>query len=135
MRTHLEFVSAAFDPDPGEDEATNPGLFGRRLAELLAAAFGQQGQRPGPTIAEDWGWMVPLRNEGFPVWPGCASHDAPPNWMVFTEPSQPTIRKLFRRIDTTVQVEAVAMQLETILVDRGNATQLRWWNDSDSGRN
>lgn len=130
MRTHLEFVSPAFDPEPGEDEATNPGIFGKRLAEHLATAFGD---RAHGVVAEDWGWMVPLRNEAFPLWLGCASHDTPPDWLVFVEPSQPVIRKLFRRIETTAVVEEVAGQLEAILIQAG-ATELRWWNDIDSGR-
>ena len=134
MRTHLQFVSPAFDPEPREDAATNPGIFGKRLAGFLANEFGRLELGGGEPVAEDWGWMVPLKNREFPLWLGCASYDSPPEWLVFIEPSQPWVRKLFRRIDTTAIVADIAGWLETILTRSGSATDLRWWNDLDSGR-
>ncbi|MFZ4382982.1 MAG: hypothetical protein ACOYO0_13570 [Sandarakinorhabdus sp.] len=134
MRTHLEFQSPAFDPAPGEDEETNPGIFGKRLAEYLADAFRQLGYGAPSITSEDHGWWVQLDNRDFPLALICASHDAPPNWLVCIEPSQPKLRKLFKSIDTTAVVETIAVHLETTLLASGKATDLRWWNDHDSGR-
>ncbi len=136
MRTHLEFKSPNFEPEPGEDEETNEAIFGKRLAEFLAQAFSRLGYGGPNIIAEDHGWWVFLENPEFPLALICASYDMPPSWLVHIDPSQPTVRKmLFKKIDTTKVVEQVATHLETILITSGNATDLRWWDDRESGRN
>lgn len=136
MRTHLQFSSDAFQPTAGEDSATNPGIFGARLASFLADQFVAAGYLEADVVcAEDWGWMVKLEKRDFHVWLGCASYDTPPEWLVFIEPSKPRVRAgIFKHVDTTAVVEKVADQLETVLKDAGSATKLIWWSDHDSGR-
>ena len=136
MRTHLEFQSPAFEPEQGEDDETNPGIFGRRLARFLADEFAALGYGGPNIIAEEHGWWVMLDNPEFPLALICASFDAPSGWLVQINPSQPFVRKmLFKKIDTTKVVEKVAHHLETILTTSGSATDLRWWDDRESGRN
>ena len=135
MRTHLEFQSPAFDPEPGEDEATNPGIFGKRLAEFLAVEFAALGYAKPNVFAEDHGWWVELENPDFPLALICSSYVTLQNWVVQIEPSKPFVRKWFKRIDTTAEVAKVADQLETVLTTSGSASQLRWWDDRESGRN
>ncbi|GGC44591.1 hypothetical protein GCM10011371_35000 [Novosphingobium marinum] len=53
---------------------------------------------------------------------------------VFIEPSKPTIRKWFSKIDTRQEIEKTAELLEKIVTERGEATDLQWWSDHDSGR-
>lgn len=132
MRTHLEFTAARFGGADATPNSVNEGIFGAELAEFLSEAFQAKGLR-GAVIEEDWGWMVELKSDPFPVWLGCASYGEDDGWLVFIEPSKPEIRKWLKKIDTRTEVEAVAQDLEQILVNAG-ATHLVWWSDADSGR-
>jgi hypothetical protein len=138
VRTHLEFTAERFGGPDAAPNSINDTIFGAELAEFLSAAFQAKGLS-GVVIEEDWGWMVELKSDPFPIWLGCASYgdgegdDCGDDWLVFIEPSKPEIRKWLKKIDTRAEVEAVARELEQILVDAG-ATNLVWWSDTDSGR-
>lgn len=56
----LESESSAFAVIPGEGEETNPGIYGKALAQWLAGQLRAAGFSPGEVIAEDFGWCVPV---------------------------------------------------------------------------
>jgi hypothetical protein len=134
MRTHVEFRSDAFPAQPGEDDQVNPGRWGKSLADYLRAEFTARGFSGGDPYAEDWGWGVPIDNEGFPLWIGCGNYDEyPDGFLCFIEPSTPVIRKLFRKIETAAQVEAVAAALDAALSSHPGVHHLRWWTKEKTG--
>jgi hypothetical protein len=65
MKTQVEFRSFKFPPYEGEEEKINPGLWGKRLAEYLVQRLAERGIETEEMVAEDRGWYVPVRNEGF----------------------------------------------------------------------
>ena len=135
MRTHFEFRSSAFPAQPGEEEQINPGRWGKSLADFLRAELTARGLGGGEPYAEDWGWAVPIENPEYPLWVGCGNLDEEQDgFLCFIEPSKPTLRKLFRKIDVQDRVEVVAAALETALLARPDVKGLRWWSDQDSGR-
>ena len=144
MKTHLEFRSDAFPAQPGEEEQTNPGRWGRLLADYLSIelrARGFVGRGPFP---EDWGWLIPLENDDFALWIGCGNidrgeafamesdPDATDQFLCFIEPSKPFVRKLFRKIDTTARVSEVAAAIEAALRAHAEVRQLRWWTEEEA---
>ena len=130
MRTHLEFKSARL---AGGANSINPNIYGGKLAEFLDRRFRALGYSGG-VIEEDWGWMIALTSGPFKLWLGCASYDNDGEWLVFIEPSKPFVRRLFSKTDTRPAVEKVATELETIVREAGDAAELRWWSDEESGR-
>lgn len=80
----LEFESSAFAVIPGEDEETNPGIYGKALAQWLAEQLSAAGFSPGAVIAEDFGWCVPIEAESHSLYVACASTgERPDHWRVF----------------------------------------------------
>ena len=80
----LEFESSAFAAVPGEDEATNPGIYGKALAEWLASQLRAAGLSAGNVIAEDFGWCIPVAASPQQLYVVCAStQEAPNEWRVF----------------------------------------------------
>lgn len=132
MKTHLEFQSNAFPPEPGEEDETNPGIFGKALARWLSERFKENGYATTEPIAEDWGWYVPLANDPIKLWLGCSNY-GDDSWLVFIEPSQPFIRQWLKKIDTKPVVARAADVLERLVRESG-ASSMRWWSDHDSGR-
>jgi hypothetical protein len=82
---HFNFESSAFPPVPGEDEETNPCIYGRALSEWLAAQLRTAGFEVKRLVAEDFGRLVEVAH------PGCKLYVAVSNvdevgveWRVFT---------------------------------------------------
>jgi hypothetical protein len=108
----LEFKSDAFAVSPGEDEATNPGVFGKTLAEWLAGELRARGWAAGEVIAEDFGWCVPVPSKPHALYVACASADDHPGaWRVFTFAEGGLIGRVFGK-DT--REEDVARAYEAV---------------------
>lgn len=116
MKTEVTFRSGKFPPYDGEEAQINPGLWGKRLAEYLAAGLKGRGIDTDEIIPEDWGWTVPVKNEGFRLAIGCGHQNgADDEFLCFIDPSKPMIRKWFKKIQTTQQVCRLAEALASIL--------------------
>jgi len=80
----LTFESSAFAAPPGEDERTNPGIFGKALARWLSAQLRDAGFTTGDVIAEDFGWCVPVEAKSHSLYVACANTDQNADrWQVF----------------------------------------------------
>jgi hypothetical protein len=80
----LEFESSAFEVIPGEDEETNPGIYGKALALWLAGQLRAADFGAGELIAEDFGWCFPIDSKPHSLYVACASTGEKPNhWLVF----------------------------------------------------
>ena len=80
----LSFESSAFPVAEGEDAATNPGIFGKALAEWLSARLNERGVPAKAPYAEDWGWCVEVANHKYPTGLACASDDGEKtSWRVY----------------------------------------------------
>jgi len=127
MKTQFEFRSSKFPPYEGEEEQINPGLWGKRLAEYLVKKLAEKGIATGEMIAEDWGWWVPVQNESFTLAICCGhQHGDDDEFLVFTEPSTPVVKKLFKKIDATAQLTRLTEALHEILGSDPEIRDLVW---------
>ena len=136
MKTHVEFRSEAFPPYPGEEEEINPGCWGKRLSEFIHDGLKAQGFDVIEPAAEDWGWMVEIRNDAFPLWVGCGNLDGEPNgFLCFIEPSTPFVRRsLFKKVPTETEVAKVREALDGILSNDASIKDVRWSTREEFGR-
>ena len=127
MKTHVEFRSSKFPPYAGEEEQINPGLWGKRLAEYLVAKLAERGIETDEMMAEDWGWYVPVRNEGFRL-ALCCGHQGGDDdeFLCFTVPSTPVVRKFLRKIDATPQLTRLTETLRVILASDPAIREIVW---------
>jgi hypothetical protein len=80
----LSFESTAFPVAEGEDEETNPGIFGRSLAEWVSSQLTQRGAVTSAIVAEDFGWCVPVAGPSAKLYVACSSADEKgTSWQVF----------------------------------------------------
>ena len=127
METQVEFRSSKFPPYEGEEEQINPGLWGKRLAEYLVQKLAEKGIRTDEIIAEDWGWYVPIRNEGFRLALCCGHQDGDNDeFLVFTDPSTPVVKKFFRKIDASPQLIRLTEALRQILTSDPDIRDVLW---------
>jgi hypothetical protein len=133
MKTHVEFRSDKFPACEGEEEQVNPGLWGKRLAEYLVEKLNSAGIATEEPIPEDWGWCIPVKNEAFPLFIGCGhQYGDADEFLGFVHPDKPTIRRWFKKIDTTAEVGRVADALEKILTADPEIREIRWQDGEKS---
>ena len=132
VKTVVEFRSDRFPAYDWEDEKINPGRFGKRLSEFLSDGLRREGFEPEELFTEDWGWVIPVRNEGFRLWIGCANYEEyADGFLCFIEPHKPVIRRLLRKIATIDRVAALQSALDKILSDEAGIREKKWWTDEE----
>ena len=72
---------------------------GKRLAEYLVQKLSEKGIKTEEIIAEDWGWDIPIPNQGFRLAICCGHQDGDDDeFLCFTDPSTPgLVKKFFKR--------------------------------------
>jgi hypothetical protein len=91
----------------------------------------EKGFEPLEPIAEDWGWVVPIKNDGFKLWIGCGNYaEYPDGFLCFIEPYQPTIRRfLFLwKVNTSAKVNALQEAIDQVLSSNPEIRAKRWWS-------
>jgi hypothetical protein len=112
----IHFRSSRFAVEPGEDQQTNPGIFGRALAAWLAEQLPARGWRTKRCIAEDFGWVVEVEHERFRAFVACASgHDGEHSWQAFAFVEGGGIRGLFAGAEKLRLADKLLADVELVL--------------------
>jgi hypothetical protein len=78
-------------------------------------------------VAEDWGWQVPVRDDGFTLAVCCGHQNGDEDqFLCFTDPSTPIIRKFFKKIDVTRQLTRLTEALQQILASDPDIQDVVW---------
>jgi hypothetical protein len=127
MKTQVTFRSTHFPPYEGEEEQINPGLWGKRLAEYLVEHLKPYGIETDEMIAEDWGWYIPIKNDRFQL-AICCGHQMGDDdeFLCFTDPSTPVIRRFFRKIDVTDELTRVVAAMDSVLSSDPAISDIEW---------
>ncbi len=134
MKTHVVFRSLDFPPEDGEEELINPGRYGKRLADFLARELRSKGFEPREPAAEDWGWVLPINNERFPLRIGVGNIDGEGDaFLCFIEPHQPRIRRFpfLWTIDASGHIERLQAALDEILSADPGIREKQWWTNEE----
>ena len=122
------FKSDLFAIAKGEDDETNPGCYGKSLADWLSNKLTEK-EYTTEIIPEDWGWCVMCSRENMWLWVGCGTRiiegyddSMPPlgsdvRWIAFavveTPFFKPKILKWLGKLDTNTPLK----QLDNVLGD------------------
>ncbi|MFH2043869.1 MAG: hypothetical protein ABIK92_01840 [Pseudomonadota bacterium] len=128
MKTYVEFKSDLFPAYSGEENDVNPHRWGKRLAEYIYNGLKGYAVPVEEIFSEDWGWVIPIKNDSFKLWIGCGNYDEyPDGFLCFIEPSKPFIRRFFKKIRTVEKVTEIANYLNNILSAESNIKEIIWW--------
>jgi hypothetical protein len=117
------FKSSLFSVESDEDSETNPGRYGRQLADWLKVKFEQRGYDIESVIAEDWGRCLMVSRDPFLLWVGCGNVDSEANeplkgdivWHCFVAAEVPFLKRIFGKPDTTSSLSKLHHDLHEIL--------------------
>jgi hypothetical protein len=80
-----------------------------------------------PMIAEDWGWYIPIQNEGFRLAICCGHQNGDDDqFLCFTDPATPVFRKFFKKIDATAQLTMLTDVMRQILSSDPDIKEVVW---------
>ena len=127
MKTQVEFRSNKFPAHKGEEKDINPGLWGKRLAEYLVQKLSEKGIETEEIVAEDWGYYIPVQNEGFRLAICCGHQNGDDDqFLCFTDPDTPVVKKLFKKIDITSQLSRLIEAMQQILGSDPDIRDVVW---------
>lgn len=116
ITTQVTFRTPFFQPIDGEDAQTNPGIYGKALAQWLAGALSACGVAVEGVIAEDFGWVVMVARVPCRLWYGCGNVDGGPGeWTIFPVAEPSVMQRLFRRVDTVAEVGRLTAHLQALV--------------------
>ena len=112
----LEFESAAFPVEAGEDERTNPGIYGKALAQWLAEQLHARGVSAGEVIAEDFGWCVPVESKPHKLYVACASKEnRATQWHLYAFVEGGILARLFGKDKSAESLASLYSAVKSIL--------------------
>ncbi len=119
----LMFQSSRFEVMQDEDELTNPGIFGRSLAEWMAHELPTHGYRAlGEVIPEDFAWCVPVAAEDCELYVACAN--AADGWQTYVFADCGLMERLAGRDPRARAVAGLYSAVRTILEDAPDISYL-----------
>lgn len=132
MKTYVELRSSKFPPYDGEEDDINPGHWGKRLAEYFVTSLASRGIETEEIIAEDWGWYIPIQNDGFKLAICCGhQYGEDDEFLCFTDPAEPIFRKLFKKIDAMDALLRLTLAMKEILEEDPDIRDVHWYSPEE----
>ncbi len=126
-RLQLRFQTDFFQPERGEEEETNPGRYGKALAQWLTEKLKERGVAVEGIVPEDFGWVVMVSRKPFKLWLGCGNTDGSTNeWSVFPVAEPSMIQRLFRRVNPAAEVEKLRAHLAELVPSIPGVSNVAW---------
>jgi hypothetical protein len=123
----VTFSSQHFKPIHGEDEQTNPGRFGKALAEWLAARLNERGVSTESVVPEDFGWAIVVYRQPFKLWLGCGNTEgSTTEWSIFPVAELSLMQRLFKRVDPTSEIEELRAHLAEMVPLIPDVSDVYW---------
>jgi hypothetical protein len=125
--------SSRFAIEPGEDEDTNPGIYGRALAQWLATQLPEFGWRVKGCIAEDFGRLVEVEHTKFRLFVACASgHDGADSWQAFTFAEGGGLLGMFAKSDKQQLADRLLGDVERAIRNDSSTLDIRLEGANDA---
>ncbi len=112
----LRFESSAFAVTTSEDEETNPGIFGKSLAQWLSEQLVARGFKVTDVIPEDFGWCVGVDSSPYASYVACSNTpDHKTQWAVFVFAEGGLLSRLLGKDKRTEVVATLFATVKEIL--------------------
>ncbi len=127
MNANVTFTTDFFKPVEGEEEKTNPGIFGQQLSEWLSAELKKRGLPIEGAVAEDFGWAVIVSRTPVFLWLACGNTDeSRDEWSIYPVAERSLFQRIFRRDDPTSELNAVWEHVQAIVPTVPGVKDIRW---------
>jgi hypothetical protein len=108
--------SSAFLVDPGEDAHTNPGVFGRSLANYVATEMRGRGWNVEGIVPEDFGYCVMLARRPLTLWVACGNRrERRDEWVAYAVAEGALLKRAMRMVDPAKEIGRISKELADIM--------------------
>lgn len=126
-------ATSYFEVEPGEDQETNLGVYGRAFARWLADRLRARGEPVEQVLAEDWGRCIVLARKPYLLWIGCSNRAGRTDeWGAFVTAEPGLFQRLFRTVDPCPAVARLHRVLDELMHEVPRA--VRVWTEEGSRR-
>ena len=126
MSPQVTFETEYFAPEPGEDEQTNPGRFGRSLASWMQSQLGARGLA-SEVIAEDFGWIVMVARKPHLLWLACGNTEGSTSeWSIFPVAEASMRQRLFGGSDLQASLDSLWSHVKAVVPSVPHVRNIRW---------
>ncbi len=123
----VTFQTDFFKPLRDEEEETNPGRYGKALAQWLVEELKGRGVAAEGVIPEDFGWVVMVSRKPIMLWLGCGNtDDSTTEWNVFLVAELSTVQRLFKRTNPVPEIEKLREHLAELVPSIPGVTNITW---------
>ncbi|MFZ6749922.1 hypothetical protein [Undibacterium sp. Ren11W] len=123
----ITFKTDFFKPISGEDKETNPGRFGKALAQWLTEHLKLRGVAVEGVIPEDFGWVIMLSRKPFLLWLSCGNTDgSTTEWSIFPVAEVSTLQRLFNPADPAPEIEKLKVHLSELVLSIPGVSDVTW---------
>jgi len=122
----LSFISTAFKIEEGEDEETNPGIYGKALAYWLSEHLNARSIAASEPAGEDFGWYIAIPSKPFTLYVACSNFDEVGHeWGVFAFAEGSFFACLFEKDQRKQAINALYQDIREILVASPEIKELK----------
>jgi hypothetical protein len=108
--------TSAFPIERGEDADTNPGVFGRSLANYVAAQMRARGWHVEGIIPGDFGYSVMLARKPLMLWIACGNrNESTDEWVAFAVAEGGVLKRALGKVNPPAEVDRVSDALGEIM--------------------
>jgi hypothetical protein len=108
--------SSAFAIELGEDGDTNRGVFGRSLANYVAAQMRSRGWTVEGVIPEDFGYCVMLTRKPLMLWIGCGNRrECTDEWVAFAVAEGALVKRGLQMLDPSKEILRISAVLDEVM--------------------
>ncbi len=105
-----------FPIQPGEDAETNPGVFGRALAEYLAAQIRSRGVGVEGIVPEDFGYCIMLKRKPLRLWIACSNRaERTDEWTAFAVAESGLLGRFVGNVHPPLEIDRISEMLGEIM--------------------
>ena len=125
----VTFRTAFFQPVPGEENETNPGIYGKALATWFAENLKARNSPFEEVIPEDWGWVVLVQRKPFMLWVGCGNTDGSRDeWRAFPIAERTLLQRMLGRekMGAKLGVEMLTIWLKNTVPTIPGVSEISW---------
>jgi hypothetical protein len=105
-----------FPIQSGEDAETNPGVFGRALADYLVTQIRDRGVDVERVIPEDFGYCIMLKRKPLRLWIACGNRaGSTDEWIAFAVSEGSLLGRFVGNIHPALEVDRISEMLGEIM--------------------
>ena len=100
---------------------------GQKAGQHLIQKLSEQGIQTGEIVAEDWGYYIPIKFAEFKMAICCGHQNGDDDqFLCFTDPRTPMVRKFFRKIDVSKEFARLTEAMQQILSSDPEIRDIVW---------